>query len=221
MQKTTQMSETFRLGVILAIVGGFLDAYTFVCRGGIFANAQTGNIVLFGINLAEQNYSKAIRYIIPIFAFIIGVILAEIIKNRFKNHDKIHWRQIIIIFEITVLIFIAFLPTTENFNMIANVLVSFVCSLQVQSFRTMHGNTFATTMCTGNLRSASEHLYSGISHKNKGDLKSALQYFGIIGFFILGGTIGAILSVIFLTPAVLFACVLLIIVFILMFFDRF
>ena len=41
-----QMSETFRVGALLACVGGFLDAYTFLCRGGVFANAQTGNLAL-------------------------------------------------------------------------------------------------------------------------------------------------------------------------------
>ena len=46
MNKKRQMSETFRLGILLAIVGGFLDAYTYISRGEVFANAQTGNICL-------------------------------------------------------------------------------------------------------------------------------------------------------------------------------
>ncbi len=40
-----QMSDTIRVGLLLAIVGGFLDAYTYLCRGQVFANAQTGNMV--------------------------------------------------------------------------------------------------------------------------------------------------------------------------------
>ena len=43
---TDQMSDSFRIGAILAAVGGFLDAYTYLARGQVFANAQTGNIVL-------------------------------------------------------------------------------------------------------------------------------------------------------------------------------
>ena len=50
--KEKQMSENFILGIMLALTGGFLDAYTYITRGGVFANAQTGNIVLMGINLA-------------------------------------------------------------------------------------------------------------------------------------------------------------------------
>ena len=47
------MSESFRIGALLAIIGGFFDAYSYLCRGGVFANAQTGNIVLLGVNIAN------------------------------------------------------------------------------------------------------------------------------------------------------------------------
>ena len=38
--ETRQMSESFRLGAVLALAGGFLDAYTYLVRGGVFANAR-------------------------------------------------------------------------------------------------------------------------------------------------------------------------------------
>ena len=41
--------ESLPLGLLLAAVGGFLDAFTFAGYGGVFANTQTGNIVLMGI----------------------------------------------------------------------------------------------------------------------------------------------------------------------------
>ena len=48
-----QISETLHLGMLLAAVGGFLDAYTYLSRGKVFANAQTGNLVLLGIRAFE------------------------------------------------------------------------------------------------------------------------------------------------------------------------
>ena len=42
-------SNSVILGILLAIVGGFLDAYTFVSRDGVFANAQSGNMVIFAV----------------------------------------------------------------------------------------------------------------------------------------------------------------------------
>lgn len=47
-----QMSDSWLLAVFLTLAGGFQDAYSYNCRGQVFANAQTGNIVLLGQNLA-------------------------------------------------------------------------------------------------------------------------------------------------------------------------
>ena len=41
-----QMSEAFVTAAFLSVSGGLQDAYTYISRGKVFANAQTGNIVL-------------------------------------------------------------------------------------------------------------------------------------------------------------------------------
>jgi uncharacterized membrane protein YoaK (UPF0700 family) len=64
-------------GLLLAGVGGFLDAYTFVGYGGVFANAQTGNIVLLGVDAQAGHWQEALLHIPPIVAFMLGVALAE------------------------------------------------------------------------------------------------------------------------------------------------
>ena len=53
MNRAKQMSESMRLGILLAISGGFMDAYSYMMRDHVFANAQTGNILLFGVYLSE------------------------------------------------------------------------------------------------------------------------------------------------------------------------
>ena len=45
--------EWLEVGLCLCFIGGFLDAYTYVSRGGVFANAQTGNIILLILGLAS------------------------------------------------------------------------------------------------------------------------------------------------------------------------
>lgn len=59
-------SNSVFLGILLAIVGGFLDAYTYVSRDGVFANAQTGNMVLLGIRAAQGEWKETVRFI-PLF----------------------------------------------------------------------------------------------------------------------------------------------------------
>lgn len=81
-REIVQRSESFPIGVLLALTGGFLDAYTYVSRGGVFANAQTGNMVLLGIRLSEGAWRQAAYYFVPIVAFAAGVLLAELIQKK-------------------------------------------------------------------------------------------------------------------------------------------
>ena len=217
-----QPSDTFRLGMLLSMTGGFVDAYTFVTRGKVLANAQTGNIVFFGLNLIEKEWWDALFYFIPILSFIIGVLIAEFIRTKFRN-SRIHWRQIIILIEIFILSVCAFIPM-GNMNVFVNISISFICSLQVQAFRKTNGNLSATTMCTGNLRSASDFLYYYLTSKNQAEKNKAgrnsLIYFGLICFFIIGAVLGSFFSELISEKAVLVACLILIAIIIIMFKDK-
>ena len=207
-----QMSDSFLIAMLLAIVGGFLDAYTYVARGHVFANAQTGNIVLFGLHLAEGEWLKAISYFIPILAFVLGVFVDEWIKKYVLPMPKIHWRQIVLLFEVLILFIVAWLPFGGTNDLIANTLVSFVCSMQVQSFRKVHGLPYATTMCTGNLRSGTELLFRFTQSKEKELQVKSMHYYGVILFFILGAGIGALMTKHFENTAAVYCNILLILV---------
>ncbi|HJC63277.1 MAG TPA: DUF1275 domain-containing protein [Candidatus Blautia merdavium] len=193
MKSSKQMSETHLLGLILALVGGFLDAYTYVCRGGVFANAQTGNIVLLGIHITSRNWEKVLYYLMPVLAFIAGILVCEMVQTRFKWKENLHWRQLTVLLELLCLAAAGFLPL-GSFDTAVNILISFVCALQVEAFRKMNGNSYATTMCTGNLRSATQNLYLSIREKDRGRLLNSLQYYNVILFFIIGAAAGALLT---------------------------
>lgn len=216
MKKTgIQMSESLLIASLLAFAGGFMDVYSYICRGHVFANAQTGNIVLLAVKFADREWVEAAYYIIPIMSFFVGIVFSEVIKSRFGQSKLIHWRQIIIAIEFFILLFVGFIPS-GNYNSFANCLVSFVCSLQVQSFRTVNGNAYVSTMCTGNLRSASEQLYNFNATKDKAALQKSAQYFGLIFLFMAGAAFGAIVTDIFSVKAVWIACAVFATVFILM-----
>ena len=80
MKHSKQMSESIRLGIVLAVAGGFMDAYSYMCRDGVFANAQTGNMLLLGIHLSQKEWGVAAHYFFPVMAFAIGIALAEVIR---------------------------------------------------------------------------------------------------------------------------------------------
>ena len=183
-----QISESKRLALLLAVSGGLMDAYTYIFRGEVFANAQTGNILLLGVNLSEGNYQKALHYFFPIIAFTLGIVLPEMIY-RFRTVDRIfHWRQIAILLECVILFIVGYIPA--EYNLAANTLVSFVCGIQVESFRKVKGNISATTMCIGNLRSGTQALCDFIFTRDKNCLSKAGIYYGIILAFTLGAVFG-------------------------------
>lgn len=185
--------ESLQIGALLALVGGFLDAYTYLTQGGVFANAQTGNMVLLGISAAQGEWLRAGFYLIPIAAFAAGILVTEWVRKFAVQINLEQWRHIVLAGETLLLLVIGLLPQSVP-DGVVNVTVSFVCSLQVQAFRRLAGVPYATTMCTGNLRSAAEQLFVFLTQGKPGAGKNALRYLGIIAFFCLGAAGGCLLS---------------------------
>lgn len=217
MNQKVQISESIELGILLALSGGFMDAYSYIERGEVFANAQTGNMLLLGIHLSEGNLSAALRYLCPVVAFTFGIALAEIVRN-IKQDSHLHWRQISVITEAAILTVVSLLPQSQN--LAANSLTSLACGIQVESFRKIHGNGIATTMCIGNLRSGTQHIYTFFRTGKAETLRRGLLYYGIIFSFICGAIIGNQFIKQFHEKAILGSCFLLILSFILMFINR-
>lgn len=182
------MSESIRLGALLAVSGGFMDAYSYIQRDQVFANAQTGNILLFGVNLSEGNFAGALHYFLPVLAFVLGIAAAELVRMHWKS--TLHWRQVSVLVEAVILALVALFPLTLNLP--ANALISFACGIQVESFRKIRGNSIATTMCIGNMRSGTEALCAYFHTRDKEILRSALTYFGVVLLFALGAGLGSV-----------------------------
>ena len=214
-RKPKQMSESMILGVVLTLAGGFQDAYSYNCRGQVFANAQTGNIVLLGQNIASGNFQNALHYLFPLLAFLAGVYLSEWVRELCKSFQKLHWRQIVLAFEIVMLAIAGLLP--QSLNVVSNVLMSFACAMQVDSFRKFRGIPCATTMCIGNMRSGTELLCRYHITKDPELKRKSLHYYFIILVFAIGAAIGAVASQKFGNPAIWIASGLMLLGFILMF----
>ena len=202
-----QMSDSFRAAFFIILSGGFQDAYTYTCRGEVFANAQTGNIVLLSTALFQREWQTMLKYLIPVLAFLIGTAVAEWIHIRLKCYEKIHWRQIILLCEVVLLLAVGFLPPV--FEPLANALVSFVCAMQVQTFHKVRGHAYASTMCIGNLRAGMEALCAYFRVRDKEILQKVLTYFSVILVFGVGAGLGSILTLTLGCRAIWICCLLL------------
>ena len=187
-----QMSDSFRAAVFIILSGGFQDAYTYTCRGEVFANAQTGNIVLLSTALYGREWQTVLKYLVPVLSFLVGTAVAEFIHIKLKCYEKLHWRQIILLLEIFLLFSVGFLPA--KVEPLANAFVSFVCALQVQTFHKVRGHAYASTMCIGNMRAGTEALCAYFRVRDKEILKKAITYFGVIFVFGIGAGLGGVLT---------------------------
>ena len=146
-------------------------------------------------NLMMGNWKDGMHYMLPLTAFAAGIFIAEQIESRYKSSRALHWRQIILLIEIAMLGIVGFM--TQELNTIANMMVSFSCAMQVQTFRKVHGYGYASTMCIGNLRSGTESLSRYLRNWDRESLAKALDFFGIILIFAIGAGIGGVLSNLF------------------------
>ena len=198
-------SETLLFSVLLTVIGGFFETYSYVARDHVFANGQTGNMARLGMNLAVGDFAGAFKYLIPIVCFALGVYLAEMVKTFCERHHILHWKQAILLIEMLFTVITALIPTTHNTA--ANVMIGVLCGLQMEAFRRLKTYAYNSTMCTGNLRSATEAFYRFFALRQLEESSKAVHYYGIIVIFIASGAFGSVMTEQFGSYAILF-CVL-------------
>lgn len=193
-QTALKPSRNYEIAVLLTLAGGFLDAYTYACRGGVFANAQTGNTVKLAIFLARGDYGDSLRFVISILAFFLGTLIAVHLENVLERKGILFVRRGVLLLEMGLVTVVSFLPQEEHWNMLANTLVSLLCAMQMECFRTFVGQPITTTVATGNLRKFVEFLYKFASHKDPGSLKAAMYYLLTVFIFCLGAALGTVMT---------------------------
>ncbi|MBQ7014319.1 MAG: DUF1275 domain-containing protein [Oscillospiraceae bacterium] len=181
--------ESYFVTGLLMWTGGFLEAYTYLLKGGVFANAQTGNLALLGLALAEQNWMQAIDCLIPVMAYIVGIWLTLHMPRRLQK--GLRWETLFMLVEILVLFAVGCLPASVPFG-VSTVAVSFLCAMQYNTFTKAHGIPMATTFCTNNLRQAVIHFYKA-KHHEKGAARKAWFFVRHLLWFVAGALIGGIL----------------------------
>ncbi len=183
--------ESYVFYYILTFVGGYLGAYSYVLHDGVFASAQTGNLILLGIEFANGNYTDWYKYILPIMAFSFGIVVAEYIGKR-KCFVKLKSSQMVLYIEAAVLSLVLVMPSSEM-DFIANITIAVAAALQTQSFRCIGGHAHFTTMCTGNIRSISEYAYNAFTKSDSNSIIVLILRLGIIISFTVGVVIGVVI----------------------------
>ncbi|MDO4437921.1 MAG: YoaK family protein [Eubacteriales bacterium] len=216
MKISTKINETMLFAFLLSFVGGFQDAYSYVGRQHVFANAQTGNLILLGINALSGNIGGILHYLLPLSFFSIGILIACILRANSEGTKKLfHWHQKILIIEMLLLMVNVFIPFGK-YDILANSIISLSCAIQVEAFQHFTNINAATTMCIGNIKGSMENLFKFIYDKDRESFKKFISYIGIILFFAIGAVAGVIFTHFLMEKAIL-VCIFILFILLILF----
>jgi uncharacterized membrane protein YoaK (UPF0700 family) len=183
-----------RVAVLLSGAGGFLDAFTWIAHGRVFANAQTGNVVLLGVFATTGDWHQAARHLPPIVAFFGGVFLAQRLRRDASASALGRTALVTLGIEIVGLAVVMCLPAAVP-DLPIVLAIAFLAGLQNSSFTKVEGLSYNSVMTTGNLRRTAETLFAAMSPGHDRDAtRQARVFAAICGSFGLGALAGGLLT---------------------------
>ena len=184
------IKEKLRIAALLAINAGFIDAYTFFHYGARFAGAQTGNLVQAGIAFAQGNWLLLGSFLVPIFFFMLGIMLRTVISHfRMKNNQAdtvflVCLQLLLLLFFVTVYIFIFRFSATLVIG-----ILSFIMAIQMNNFTATRGLAYGSIFSTANMRSLAQNFTQFILTKEIKFLKNTRVFLIVITSFFIGSAL--------------------------------
>jgi len=184
-------AKSLGVSASLAAAGGFLDAFTYVGHGHVFANAMTGNVVLLGVDAISGSWSRSLHHLLPIFMFLSGVAAARIIRLprmcRFVRQPQLA----VLTLELLLLLTLSFLPRTTS-DFVITMTIAFAASLQMTTFREIEGRSYSSTFTSGNLRTMVETFCEwAFDGRKPRHLRESRVFAIICSMFLFGAAAGA------------------------------
>ncbi len=196
-------SDSYIIAAILFFIGGFQNTYTYLNCNKIFANLQTGNMVLMSVNLAQKNYLLALRYLVPLSCFIFGCVVGTIVDINFKKKNtRFHYRTIVLFIEMLCVVVVGFIP--DQYDLISAGIITFNSALSLQAFRTVEKRPLPSTMMIGNMRNLVEHLTRYFILHKKEDLREFCLVSSLLLIFLFSCFLMALLNNLFYTKTIWF-----------------
>lgn len=163
-RKHYQVYEGLRCAMTLCFISGYVNAFTYMTQGKRFAGVQTGNLLSFAIRLSEQQLKEALQFLLPMIVFMLEQSFTYFM-HRWAIKKGLHW-YLLSSFILTGIafgtaLFTPFLPSNVTVAALA-----FFASIQVDTFKTLRGASYANVMMTGNIKNAAYLLTKGLYEKN-------------------------------------------------------
>jgi uncharacterized membrane protein YoaK (UPF0700 family) len=207
--------ETLPVAALLILAAGQLDAYTYVAHGGVFANAMTGNIVIMTVRFTDGDWHRAIPFIGPLVAYVLGVMMAACLKRPPLRRFFPHPAESSLALEIAFLVLVAFLPDVVPDMLIVSG-IAFVAALQATAFTRIESFDFTSVTTSANLRRFAEGFMASVVFDEEGKFRRQWRFFLTVCLcFIAGALMGAVTTAMWGNQAVWLPIITLSIAFIL------
>jgi uncharacterized membrane protein YoaK (UPF0700 family) len=186
--------EALLIACLLALTGGYIEAYTWIVHR-VFASGQTANLVFLWVYVTSGDWNEADRFVLPLLAFGVGVILACWLRRAAPEQAA----RISIIIEIVFLFIVAILHNHLP-DRAGTFGISLVAAFQTVSFPRVEGLAYSSVMATGNFRQAIEGLFAALAGSAHARPLRRPYVFGVMCIAFGGGAaMGAVVTEV--TPA--------------------
>src|SRR5689334_13791538 len=149
-RENARMTPVARLslatGSVLMIATGYVDAYTFLQHGHVFAQAMTGNLVLIAIGAFEPSVVAFWRPLVAYGAFMAGVaVLWAWSRRRDTPGPQLATLGLLV----AVLVVVGFVPA-GTLSVAVTAVIALAAGMQIAAFRDVGRAAFTTTVMTTN-----------------------------------------------------------------------
>lgn len=176
----------------LTFIGGFIDAYTFVQRGGVLAAGQTGNLIFLSVDIAQHDLPGVFTKLLTVLFFILGVGSVRLLAYRLRPVSH-YWRLVTLVMVFLICLVVGALPKSAP-NALVMPALAYVMAMQTTAFSDIAGHGYNNVFSTGNLKKATIALTDYIIYREAAELTTAKLYLGVVVSFALGAIVSALLQ---------------------------
>ncbi|HSO94588.1 MAG TPA: YoaK family protein [Acidimicrobiia bacterium] len=192
-----------RLAILLAGVGGWVDAIGFLTLFGLFTAHLSGNTARLGVAIGRGEASTALTYAVPIVVFFAGAVVgvAFMTDRGARGHRAVGPLLAVEAALVAAFMFAGTIlrdagdltPRSASYYAVA-VLAVAAMGLQTAAIRNVAGVPVHTTFITGMVTHFAEAIV-GVARRDRGDARSRAGIYGsLVGSYIVGAASGAALE---------------------------
>ena len=174
---------------LLTFCAGFVDAYTFIERGGTLVAGQTGNVVFLSVELIDHETREIEVKLATMLAFMLGIFLMTIFQKHF---EKSWWRLSSIAPFILVCKLVVFLQVIVS-NLYIVPPLGFCMGLVATAFGEVDGIAYNNSFMTGNIKKTMVAFGTYVRSKQDSYLQEGLFFIALLGSFVTGAIVSTYL----------------------------